>query len=230
VPPRVGDSAPGLTDPTVSARLERYLDLIQRWGQVHNLTAIRERQAMRIQHLHDSASLLPELDLCAPAGRTGVLLDVGSGAGLPGVVVAICRPGWRVVCVDKVGKKTGFIQQVAAELGLPNLRAVHARVEELANHAGWQDWVPQGADVVTARAFASLSDWVMLTQACLRDAGVWLAMKGQAPVAEIADLRAVVAADALRWPVDLKSIATLPLKVDGLDAQRCLVRMTRLTR
>ncbi|HLO93433.1 MAG TPA: 16S rRNA (guanine(527)-N(7))-methyltransferase RsmG, partial [Burkholderiaceae bacterium] len=131
------------------------------------------------------------------------LMDVGSGGGLPGVVVAICEPGLDVSCVDAVAKKASFIQQVAAELRLPNLHGLHSRVEELK--------VPP-FDVITSRAFASLLDFTTLTRQHLRPGAIWLAMKGQHPDDEIAAL-----------PSDLQVFHVEQLQVPGLDAQRCLI-------
>ncbi len=140
----------------------------------------------------------------APAAAR--LLDVGAGAGLPGVVLAICLPGLLVDCVDTVAKKAAFVQQVAVSLGLPNLRGLHARVEEL-----------QAApyDVVSSRAFSSLADLVALTAFHVKPkTGVWMAMKGKQPVEESAML-----------PPTTKVFHVEPLVVPGLAAERCLVWM-----
>lgn len=190
-----------LTSPQLD-RLLAYLDLIQKWNKVYNLTAVREPAAMLTQHLVDSLSILPPLIEHA-AGRPRRLLDVGSGGGLPGVVIAICRPEFEVVCVDAVAKKARFIAQVAAELGLANLRGEHARVEALK--------LPP-FDLVTSRAFASLVDFTTLTRPQLAPGAVWAAMKGQHPADEIAAL-----------PADLDVFHVEQLTVPGLDAQRCLV-------
>jgi 16S rRNA (guanine527-N7)-methyltransferase len=138
-------------------------------------------------------------------GQPTRLLDVGSGGGLPGVVLAICRPEVQVTCVDTVGKKAAFIQQVAASLRLPNLRGLHARVETLT----------QPFDVVCSRAFASLPDFTAWSAAALAPHGVWLAMKGKHPDAEIQAL-----------PPSVNVFHVEPLAVPGLDAERCLVWMT----
>lgn len=180
-----------------------YLGLIQKWNKVYNLTAVRDPQAMLVQHLVDSLSLIPALrrHLAATGGQR--LMDVGSGGGLPGVVVAICEPGLDVSCVDAVAKKASFIQQVAAELRLQNLHGLHSRVEELK--------VPP-FDVITSRAFASLLDFTTLTRQHLKPGAIWLAMKGQHPDEEIAAL-----------PADLAVFHVEQLQVPGLDAQRCLI-------
>ncbi|WP_077032714.1 16S rRNA (guanine(527)-N(7))-methyltransferase RsmG [Pelomonas sp. KK5] len=183
-------------------RLLAYQDLIQKWNKVYNLTAVRDPQAMLTQHLVDSLSLLPALRRHA-GGRPLRLMDVGSGGGLPGVVVAICEPDIDVTCVDAVAKKATFIKQVAAELRLPNLHGEHSRVEALNTPP---------FDLITSRAFASLLDFTTLTRQHLKPGAVWLAMKGQHPAEEIAAL-----------PADLDVFHVEQLEVPGLDAQRCLV-------
>ncbi|MBV8500170.1 MAG: 16S rRNA (guanine(527)-N(7))-methyltransferase RsmG [Paucibacter sp.] len=183
-------------------QLLAYLALIQKWNKVYNLTAVRDPQAMLTQHLVDSLSLVPALRRHAE-GEPLRLMDVGSGGGLPGVVVAICDPQIDVTCVDAVGKKAGFIQQVAVELRLPNLHGVHARVEELK--------VP-AFDLITSRAFASLLDFTTLTRQHLKPGAIWLAMKGQHPAQELTAL-----------PADVDVFHVEQLSVPGLDARRCLV-------
>lgn len=188
------------------AQLEQllaYLGLIQKWNKVYNLTAVRDPEAMLVQHLVDSLSLLPALRRQL-AGKPGQrLMDVGSGGGLPGVVVAICEPGLDVSCVDAVAKKASFIQQVAAELRLPNLHGIHSRVEALQ---------VDPFDIITSRAFASLLDFTQLTRQHLKPDAIWLAMKGQHPDEEIAAL-----------PQDVEVFHVEQLQVPGLDAQRCLI-------
>lgn len=190
-----------LTDSQLD-QLLAYLGLIQKWNKVYNLTAVRDPQAMLTQHLVDSLSLLPALRRHAE-GRPLRVMDVGSGGGLPGVVVAICEPGIDVTCVDAVAKKASFIKQVAAELGLKNLHGEHSRVEELHTDA---------FDLITSRAFASLLDFTTLTRQHLKPGAIWLAMKGQHPAEELAAL-----------PAELDVFHVEPLQVPGLDAQRCLV-------
>jgi 16S rRNA (guanine527-N7)-methyltransferase len=182
--------------------LSRYLDLLQRWNATYNLTAVRQRGEMLTQHLADCLAVIAPLARCGARGR---LLDVGSGGGLPGVVIAVALPGWEVTCVDTVGKKAAFVRQVAGALRLPNLRAEHARAETLAQG---------GYDVVTARAFSTLSDLVRVTRRLLAPGGVWMAMKGRAPQEEIAAL-----------PPEVEMFHVEPLTVPGLAAERCLVWM-----
>jgi 16S rRNA (guanine527-N7)-methyltransferase len=196
-----------LTDAEVE-RLLAYQALILKWNRVYNLTAVRDPSEMLTHHLLDSLAVLPPLRRHL-AGKTARLLDVGSGAGLPGVVLAAMEPGLEVVCVDTVGKKASFIQQAASELKLPNLGSRHARVESLNLPA---------FDLITSRAFSSLADFVALSRHLLKAGGAWLAMKGRHPQAEI---------DAL--PADVSVFHVEQLVVPGLDAERCLIWMRART-
>lgn len=189
-----------------------YVDLLQRWNRVYNLTALRDPADMLSHHLIDCLAVLPPLrrwwgQQAGGADRPARVLDVGSGGGLPGVVLAVLQPGWQVDCVDTVAKKASFIRQVSAELRLPGLRGLHARVESLP--------VPQdGYPLITARAFASLVDFTSLTRPLLAPGGAWMAMKGKLPADELAAL-----------PADIEVFHVEQLQVPGLDAQRCLVWM-----
>ncbi len=194
-----------MSDAVADPRLEAFLGLLAKWNAAYNLTAVRDPAQMRTQHLADCLAVVAPLRRHLGAGRVARLLDVGSGGGLPGVVLAIADPAWDVTCVDTVGKKAAFVRQVAGELGLPNLHAVHARVETLA---------APPFDVVTSRAFASLADFVAWTRALLAPGGAWMAMKGKRPDDEIAAL-----------PADIEVVGVEPLHVPGLDAERCLVWM-----
>lgn len=180
-----------------------YLALIQKWNKVYNLTAVRDPQEMLSHHLLDSLTAIAPL-VRHTAGQAAKVLDVGSGGGLPGVVLAICRPELDVSCVDTVGKKAAFIQQVAASLKLTNLRGIHARVETLAGPY----------DVICCRAFASLPDFVNWSRGALASEGVWMAMKGKHPQDEVGGL-----------PADVQVFHVEPLKVPGLDVERCMVWM-----
>lgn len=198
--------------PEVIDGLLGYLDLLQRWNATYNLTAVRHPQDMLRQHLADCMAVIApmarQLGAAQIAGHAdGPLrvLDVGSGGGLPGVVLALMFPHWQVVCVDTVGKKAAFIRQVAVELGLRNLGAEHARVEALKGVA---------FDIITSRAFASLVDFTRLSRASLAPQGVWMAMKGRAPADELSAL-----------PEGIEVFHVEPLSVPGLDAERCLVWM-----
>jgi 16S rRNA (guanine527-N7)-methyltransferase len=200
-----GLSALGLdaADAMVEALLA-YVDLLQKWNRLYNLTALRDPQQMLVQHLLDCLAVLP-----ASTRQLGDMparvLDVGSGAGLPGVVLAMMRPDWSVCCVDAVAKKASFVQQVASELELANLQSQHARVGALSVGT---------FDLIVSRAFASLLDFTQLTRRQLAPGGCWCAMKGQVPDAEIAEL-----------PADVAVFHVEQLSVPGLDAQRCLVWM-----
>jgi 16S rRNA (guanine527-N7)-methyltransferase len=196
-----------------SAALLEYMALIQKWTKVYNLTAVRDPAEMLTHHLFDSLAAIPPLQkqlaaqqsagLCGDKPR---LLDVGSGAGLPGIVIAICCPYITVHCVDTVAKKAAFIQQVAVTLKLPNLRGIHARVESLA----------EPYDVVSSRAFASLVDFTTWSEKALAEHGVWMGMKGKHPADEMAAL-----------PASVDVFHVEQLSVPGLDAERCIVWMRK---
>lgn len=189
-------------------RLLAYLDLIAKWTRVYNLTAVRDAQEMLSHHLLDSlaviAPLRREMTNLQRAVDARSLLDVGSGAGLPGVVIAIVCPDVQVTCVDTVAKKAAFIQQVAVSLKLPNLKGLHARVESLT----------QPFDVICSRAFASLLDFTQWSRSALAEDGIWLAMKGKHPEQELQVL-----------PKDVKVFHVEPLNVPSLGAERCIVWM-----
>jgi 16S rRNA (guanine527-N7)-methyltransferase len=204
-------------------QLLAYMDLIGKWTKVYNLTAVRDANEMLTHHLLDSLAViaplrrelakLPMSDADA-AAEQGVavkvakskfsLLDVGAGAGLPGIVIAITCPEVSVTCVDTVAKKAAFIQQVAANLKLPNLKGLHSRVESLI----------QPYDVVCSRAFASLIDFTTWSKSALASRGVWMAMKGKHPDQELAVL-----------PESVKVFHVEQLQVPGLDAERCIIWM-----
>ncbi len=181
-----------------------YLALIGKWNRVYNLTAVRNPAEMLASHLFDSLAAVPPLQRHMKQYGSKTLLDVGSGAGLPGVVFAICNPDLQVSCVDTVGKKAAFIQQAAAALSLPNLQGLHNRVEKL----------QQRYDIVCSRAFASLPDFVNWSANALAANGIWLAMKGKKPDDEIAKL-----------PPWAEVFHVEQLAVPMLDAQRCIVWM-----
>lgn len=190
-----------------------YLALIQKWNKVYNLTAVRLPEEMLTHHLLDSLAVVrplrQQLAGRQPADGQGFrLLDVGSGAGLPGVVIAICCPDIAVSCVDTVAKKATFIQQAALTLKLPNLKGLHARVENLDDHY----------DVVSSRAFASLVDFTNWSREALAPAGLWMAMKGKHPADELAQL-----------PAGVGVFHVEQLTVPGLEAERCIVWLQPLT-
>ena len=187
-----------------------YQDLIGKWTKVYNLTAVRGPAEMMTHHLLDSlAAIAPLQRYLQKAGldQGSRLLDVGSGAGLPGVVIAICCPTVAVTCVDTVAKKAAFIKQAALALKLLNLTGLHARVES----------IEQPFHVICSRAFASLPDFTQWSAGALAPGGVWMAMKGKQPVDELAAL-----------PPSIEVIHVEQLKVPGLDAERCMVWMQKV--
>ena len=192
-------------DDSVATLLLHYLDLLNRWNATYNLTAIRDPDQMLVQHVVDCLSVINPLRRRLGA-RTGArVLDVGSGGGLPGAIIAMLCPTVDVTCVDTVGKKAAFIQQVSTQLRLTNLHARHERVEHLQ---------AEPFQIVTSRAFASLSDFTGLTRPLLAADGAWMAMKGKRPVSELAELDP----SALLFHVE-------QLTVPGLNAERCIVWM-----
>ena len=180
------------------ATLMDYLALLSKWNAVYNLTALRDPKQMVTHHLLDSLAVVP-----AFAGAKNIL-DVGAGGGLPGIVLAIARPDMHVSMVDTVHKKTAFLTQVKAELGLVNVTVYNARVEQLK--------APQKFDVITSRAFAELNDFVTWSGHLLQEGGHFIALKGVMPHEEIARLPA-------GWKVGRVESLTVP----GLDAERHLV-------
>ncbi len=186
--------------------LLQYVDLIAKWNKVYNLTALRDPAEMLSHHVIDSLAAVPPLlrHLQARGMAQGRVLDVGAGAGLPGAVFAVMCPQLQISCVDTVAKKAAFVQQAAAELRLPNLRGVHARVESL----------EPAFDVVCSRAFASLPDFTRWSRAALLPDAVWLAMKGREPKDEMAALAA-----------DVEVFHVEHLDVPGVQAERCIVWM-----
>ncbi|NUZ04349.1 16S rRNA (guanine(527)-N(7))-methyltransferase RsmG [Piscinibacter koreensis] len=190
-------------------RLLGYLDLLARWNATYNLTAVREPAAMLAQHLLDCLAVIAPLRRWRSEHLVTRLLDVGSGAGLPGCVIALLEPDVEVTCVDSVGKKAAFIRHAAGHLQLHNLRAEHARVETL--RGGW--------DVIASRAFADLALSVSLTRSLLNSGGAWLAMKAKLPNDELTQLPAW--ADAFHVE---------QLRVPQLAAERCLVWLRDIER
>jgi 16S rRNA (guanine527-N7)-methyltransferase len=184
-------------------KLLRYLELLAKWNRVYNLTAITQPQQMLTHHLLDSLAIVPALESVLAARSTQEILDVGSGAGLPGIPLAIVRPEWSMTLIDSNGKKTAFIQQAAAELVLPNIRVLTGRVEQC---SGTQ------FDVIVCRAFSSLRDLVLRTRALRAPGGKWAAMKGVVPHDELREL-----------PADIRCSEIIPLRVPGLDAERHLL-------
>jgi len=187
-------------------KLLDYVALLAKWNAVYNLTAIRDPRQMLVQHILDSLSIVPHL---APRGQSSVL-DVGSGGGLPGIVLAIVLPAWTVTVNDIVHKKTAFQAQVKAELGLTNLSVVTGRVETLQPGAE----VPAKFDVIVSRAFAELADFVTLARHLVAEHGAIWAMKGLRPDGEID-----------RLPAGARVEEVIRLNVPSLEAERHLVKV-----
>lgn len=180
-------------------KLLDYLALLVKWNKVYNLTAIRDPEQMLSHHLLDSLAVIPHL-------RAGRWLDVGCGAGLPGLVLAIVQPEWQFVLLDSNSKKTGFVQQAIIELGLRNVQVCCVRVEEYQSTDKF--------DGITSRAFTELGDFLRMTRHLIAPQGRWVAMKGM-PENELAGM-----------PDDSVMEEIIPLRVPGLDAARCLVIAT----
>jgi len=176
-------------------QLMTYLNLVEKWNRVYNLTAIRERDEMIKLHFLDSLSILNHV-------HVKNILDVGSGAGFPGIVLAITKPELKVTVMDSVNKKTTFMQQVKSELSLTNLDVVNSRVE---------DYQPTTLfEAVTSRAFSNLKNMMSLTQHTLQKEGVWLAMKSK-------DVREELEA------FEKNQYTLIPLEVPFINAERYLV-------
>ena len=190
--------------PAQREKLMDYLALMFKWNSVYNLTSLRDPMQMVTHHLLDSLAAVPAF------AQAHNVLDVGSGGGLPGIVLAIVRPDMKVSMIDTVHKKTAFLTQVKAELGLSNVTVYTARVEQLQ--------VSDKFDVITSRAFADLSDFVNWSSHLLADGGRYIALKGVAPKDE-----------QERLPVEWQVTGVEPLQVPRLGAERHLVHIQRST-
>ena len=183
-----------------SDRLLQYLGLMQKWNRTHNLTALPNVDEMIIKHLLDSLSIESFLP-------SGSVLDIGSGAGLPGIPLAVVRPNQQFTLVDASFKRVAFLREVKRRLKLTNIDVIHARVEQLPS---------QAFDAITSRAFSSLPEMLDVTKHLLSSKGLWMAMKGQNPVSELSKLKGEFLVEA----VDV-------LDVPGLEAERHLVRISK---
>ncbi len=184
--------------PEVQRKLLTYLELLQKWNRVYNLTAIRQPEQMVMSHLLDSLAVLPHL-------WPGRWLDVGCGAGLPGLILALMRPEWTFALLDSNSKKTSFVRQAKIELELRNVSIYCTRVET------WQ--AEEKFDGIISRAFAETAKFVMLTRHLLDQEGCWVAMKG------------VSQQELGRLPNDVRVEQVIPLQVPGLAAARCLIML-----
>jgi 16S rRNA (guanine527-N7)-methyltransferase len=207
--PPIGSSAKKLIEGLAAMRLElpddaqekllAYLDLLAKWNRTYNLTAVRDPAEMVSRHLLDSLAVLPFVH-----GQS--LADLGSGAGLPGIPLAIARPDVAVTLVESNGKKARFLREAIRSLPLPNTTVAQARVQETAG----------AFDTITARAFASLPDMLAWGGPLLAPDGRWLALKGRADTAEL---------DAI--PAAFRVVAVHELRVPGTDGERCVIELAR---
>lgn len=186
-------------------KLAAFVALLEKWNKVYNLTAIRDPAQMVIHHVLDALAVLPNIEKSALATRQYSLADVGSGAGVPGLVLAIARPDWRITSIEAIGKKAAFQRQATIELGLDNVSI----------HCGRVELIHERFDAALARAFASLAEFIAKA-GHLADR-LW-AMKGAYPADEIAAL-----------PVGWRLAASHELQVPGLDAARCLLQLEKET-
>lgn len=184
-------------------QLLQYVSALALWNKKFNLTAITNPKEMLIKHILDSLSLIPSIEKITKT-QAIELLDVGTGAGLPGVIIAICMPNVHCTVLDSNSKKIRFIRQVISELGLTNVNPTHERIENLSK---------SDFDIITSRAFASLLDFVTVVQDRLGHNGLILAMKGVVPEQEIAELQA-------QWAISVEK-----LQVPFLDEQRHLITL-----
>lgn len=181
-------------------KLIKFIELIDKWNKAFNLTSIRNREAMTSLHLLDSLAVFPHVN-----GKS--IIDIGTGAGLPGIPLAICMPDSEFTLLDSNAKKTRFVQQAILELKLSNVQVHQSRVESFRPERHF--------DTAITRAFTNLPDMLRLTMPLLDDGGVLLAMKGQYPEQEVAQ----AGVDA----------TVIPIKVPGVDAERCLIQITKPT-
>ena len=201
-----GLTALGLDPAAVAPKLLDYLALLVRWNKTYNLTAVRDPHEMVVKHLLDSLAMHPFVDELAARG--GMLADLGTGPGLPGIPLSIVKPGLKVTLVESNGKKARFMREAIRQLGLPDARVAESRIEAVDE--------PGAYDAITARALATLPLILELGGHLLKPDGRLLAMKGVHPVDEIAAL-----------PAGWKMETSTPLRVPGLDAERHMVVISR---
>jgi 16S rRNA (guanine527-N7)-methyltransferase len=175
-----------------------FLELMQKWNKTYNLTSIRSSPEMVRLHLLDSLAIFPYL-------RGPRIVDIGTGAGVPGIPLAIAAPDMEFILLDSNAKKTRFVQQVILELQLKNVSIYHGRVEDFQSRTKF--------NTIISRAFSSLQEFVVLTCHLLEDEGTMLAMKGRKPERELAQI--------------VIEYALIPIKVPGVDAERCLIQIEK---
>lgn len=185
----------------ISASLADYLFLLNKWNSTYNLTAIRDVEAMVGKHILDSLAILPWL-------KGNRIIDVGTGAGLPGIPLALAQPEINFVLLDSNGKKTRFLNEVKRQLNLKNLEIIQNRVENY--HPA------QGFDTVLSRAFSSLGQMIQWTHHLIADEGIWLAMKGRFPDVELNDIK--------------QNCTVKSYSVAGVDGERCCVIIENTTK
>ena len=185
--------------------LMEYMELLLKWNKTYNLTALKTKQQVLVHHILDSLSVVKPLRQLFELDQTIRVLDVGSGGGLPGVVLAIMNPTWLIECIDAVEKKTSFITMVAGILKLSNLKSNHVRIE---------DYDIEPVDIVISRAFASLADFANLAGKHVASNGVLVAMKGHYLEEEVQELR-----EKTSWQIE----KYIPISVPQLEAERCLI-------
>lgn len=184
-------------------QLAAYVALLKRWNAVHNLTAVRRGEDVLTHHLFDSLALVPHL-LRVTGGAAARVLDVGSGGGLPGIVLAVAAPQAQLTLVDAVQKKCAFLTQARLELGLDNVEVRHHRIEALQMRP---------FDVIVSRALTTLAQFTAWTRHLLQPQGCWLAMKGKRPIEELAQL-----------PPDVR-VEVIAQRVPELDEERHVIEM-----
>jgi 16S rRNA (guanine527-N7)-methyltransferase len=186
--------------------LSRYVSLLNKWNQAYNLTAVRNPEEMVQKHIIDSLSILPYLTKTPEQHTKPTLVDIGSGAGLPGIPLAIAHPEWHITLIDSNGKKAGFLNNTKRELALDNLDILNTRVEK----------VEQQYDIITCRAFSTLAEIVELSKQLWRSNTCLWAMKGKLPEEELR-----------RLPKSYRVSATYALDVPGVGGERHLLKIVR---
>ncbi|AWD32811.1 Ribosomal RNA small subunit methyltransferase G [Candidatus Kinetoplastibacterium sorsogonicusi] len=188
---------------TQQEKLIKYVDYILEWNEVYNITSIKTKKKILIYHIIDSLAVIPSLKKIY--SKNIKLADIGSGCGVPGMILAIMNNDWNIICIDSVEKKTSFIKYVANCLLIKNIKVIHSRVECI---------TPLNCDIVISRAFSSIKNFILLSHKHLNQNGTLIAMKGLFPQHEIEDLKSLQ-----NW----NFIGTKNLYVPYLESKRCLI-------